>query len=45
MASKQTVIIILSLAVLVGGVLFLSRAMEPPRETAVDLLYNDRFNQ
>jgi hypothetical protein len=45
MASKQTVIIILSLAVLVGGVLFLSRAVEPPRETAVDVLENDRFNQ
>jgi hypothetical protein len=25
--------------------LFLSRAMEPPRETAVDVLDNDRFNQ
>ena len=45
MASKQTAIIILSLVVLVGGVLFLSRAVEPPRETAVDVLENERFNQ
>ncbi len=45
MASKQTAIIILSLAVLVGGVLFLSRAVEPPREAAVDVLGNERFNQ
>ena len=45
MASKQTAIIILSLAVLGGGVLFLSRAVEPPRETAVDVLENERFNQ
>lgn len=43
MASKQTVVILLGLAVLIGGVLFLARGVEPPRETAVDVLDNDRF--
>ncbi len=45
MTSKQSVIIILSLAVLIGGGMFLSRAVEPPRETAVDVLDNEQFNQ
>lgn len=43
MASKQTGMMILGLAVLIGGVLFLSRGVEPPRETAVEVLENERF--
>lgn len=43
MAAKQSVFIVLGLAVLVGAVIYLSRAVEPPRETAVDVLETERF--
>lgn len=43
MAAKQTVFIVLGLAVFIGGIIYLSRAVEPPRETAVDVLETERF--
>lgn len=45
MAAKQSVLVVLGLAVLVGGILYLSRAVEPPRETAVDVLEAEQFNK
>jgi hypothetical protein len=45
MGSKNSVVIILGLVMLIGGVVYLSRAVEPPRDTAVDVLENDRFQQ
>ena len=45
MGSKNSVVIILALVVLIGGVIYLSQAVEPPRDTAVDVLENERFAQ
>jgi hypothetical protein len=45
MGSKQSAIFVLGLALAIGGIVFLSRAVEPPRETAVDVLDNSVFNQ
>ncbi|MCH1569696.1 MAG: hypothetical protein L7U47_09810 [Alphaproteobacteria bacterium] len=45
MGSRQSVLVILSLAVLIGGVVFLSRAVEPPRQTEVDVLDNSDFQR
>ena len=45
MGSKNSVVIILGLVVFIGGVVYLSRAVEPPRDTAVDVLENERFQQ
>tara|TARA_B100000963_G_scaffold140770_2_gene122597 strand:- start:2723 stop:2920 length:198 start_codon:yes stop_codon:yes gene_type:complete len=45
MGSKQSVFIILGLAVLIGGIVFLSRAIEPPRQTEVEVLDNSAFQR
>ncbi len=45
MAAKQSVFLVLGLAVLVGGIMYLSRAVEPPRETAVDVLESEQFTK
>ncbi len=45
MGSRQSVIIILAFAVLIGGVVFLSRAVEPPRQTEVEVLDNSDFQR
>jgi hypothetical protein len=45
MAAKQSVMMVLGLAVLIGAVLYLSRAVEPPRETAVNVLEAEQFNK
>lgn len=45
MASKQSTFIVLGLVLFIGGIIFLSRAVEPPRETAVDVLDNNRFER
>ncbi len=43
MGSKQSALVVLGLALVIGGIIFLSRAVEPPRQTAVDVLDNSRF--
>ena len=45
MGSRQSVFIILGLAVFIGGILFLSRAVEPPRQTEVEVLDNSAFQR
>lgn len=45
MGSKNSVFIILAVAVFIGGIVYLSQAVEPPRDTAVDVLDNQRFQQ
>jgi hypothetical protein len=45
MVAKQSVLVILGLAVLVGGIIYLSRAVEPPRETVVDVLETEQFRK
>lgn len=45
MGSKNSVAIILGLVVVIGGIVYLSQAVEPPRDTAVDVLENDSFNR
>lgn len=45
MAAKQSVMLVLGLAVLIGAILYLSRAVEPPRETAVQVLETEQFNK
>jgi hypothetical protein len=37
--------VILGLALFIGGVVFLSRAVEPPRQTEVDVLDNSAFQR
>tara|TARA_B100000925_G_C21961027_1_gene453405 strand:+ start:1084 stop:1203 length:120 start_codon:yes stop_codon:yes gene_type:complete len=39
------VFIILGLAVFIGGIVFLSRAIEPPRQTEVEVLDNSVFQR
>jgi hypothetical protein len=45
MGSRQSVFIILGLAVFIGGIVFLSRAIEPPRQTEVEVLDNSAFQR
>ena len=45
MGSRQLVFFILGLAILIGGIVFLSRAVEPPRQTEVDVLDNADFQR
>ena len=45
METKQSALVVLGLALFIGGIIFLSRAVEPPRETAVDVLDNSRFER
>lgn len=45
MGSKQSALVVLGLALLIGSIIFLSRAVEPPRDTAVDVLDNSVFNR
>lgn len=45
MGSKNSVIIILGLVVLIGGIIYLSQAVEPMRDTAVEVLENERFSE
>ena len=45
MGSRQSVFFILGLAVLIGSIVFLSRAVEPPRQTEVDVLDNSDFQR
>lgn len=45
MGSKNSVAIILGLVVFIGGIIYLSQAVEPPRDTAVEVLENERFAQ
>lgn len=45
MGSRQSVFIILGLAVFIGGIMFLSRAIEPPRQTEVEVLDNSAFQR
>ena len=45
MGSNQSAMLVLGLALLIGGIIFLSRAVEPPRQTAVDILDNSQFNR
>ena len=45
MGSRQSVFFILGLALLIGGVVVLSRAVEPPRQTEVDVLENSDFQR
>lgn len=45
MVAKQSVLVVLGLAVLIGGIIYLSRAVEPPRETVVDVLETEPFRR
>ena len=45
MGSKNSVFIILAVAVFIGSIVYLSQAVEPPRDTAVEVLDNQRFQQ
>ena len=45
MGSRQSVFFILGLAVLIAGIVFLSRAVEPPRQTEVEVLDNADFQR
>lgn len=45
MGSKNSVFIILAVAVCIGGIIYLSQAVEPTRDTAVEVLDNQRFQQ
>ena len=45
MDAKWPVILTVALVLLAGGIIYLAQAIEPPRETAVEVLDNDRFVQ
>ena len=45
MGSRQSVFIILGLAVFIGGIVFFSRSIEPPRQTEVEVLDNSAFQR
>ncbi len=43
MRSSQLVIITFVVVILIGGVIFLAQAIEPPRDIAVEILDNEQF--
>jgi hypothetical protein len=45
MASKWTSIITIALVLTIGGLIFFAQAVEPERETAVEVLENEQFTR
>jgi len=45
MTSKWTSIITISIVLIIGGLLFFAQAIEPKRETVVEVLENEQFAQ